>query len=95
MSKGLDALKELKPLQLHGHRNQGEWYGQDCAIGETEQYGIIEEALKRIELLEKTLASIKAICNKPSETWIMSLAEVSKRYTGIDNLINTFEDGLE
>ena len=49
------------------------------------------ECEKELNELKCVSDEIKAICNKPSETMILSLAEISKRYIEIDNLINTFD----
>lgn len=53
-----------------------------------------EQFAKDVAVLIDTLNSIKTICNKPSPSWILSLAEISNRYIEIDNLINTYQEKL-
>ena len=53
------------------------------------------KALKQdVDIYKETLNSIKNICNEPSPSWILSLAEISKRYIEIDNLVNTYDEKL-
>jgi len=54
----------------------------------------LEELKRDVAIYKNTISSIKTICNEPSPSWILSLAEISNRYIQIDNLINTYDDEI-
>lgn len=58
----------------------------------TKQEVELKTLKKEVEELKSLITSIKNICNKPSEQWITSLAEISDRYTEINILIDTYTE---
>lgn len=62
MTKLEKAIKELRPLELHGQKNNGDWYGQDIELGDTEEFQTIELGINElIEELENAEQRYKAL----------------------------------
>lgn len=87
-----NALNELEDLN-HNYKSLKEFYDNSVSYGSKIQ-NELNTLKKDVDIYKDTLDSIKAICNEPSPSMILSLTEIGKKYMEIDKLINTYEKKL-
>ncbi len=79
-----ELLKEIGGLSLHGHRNEGKWYGEEDKIGNYDEFEELESLIEeQNELLTLSLQLNNVWRNRfdynNSESYIMSLEERIKK----------------
>ena len=79
-----ELLKEVGGLSLHGHRNEGKWYGQEAELKDYEEFEELESLIeKQNELLTLSLQLNNVWRNRfdynNSESYIMLLEERIKK----------------
>ena len=82
-----ELLKEIGGLSLHGHRNEGKWYGQEAELKDYEEFEELESLIeKQNELLTLSLQLNNVWRNRfdynNSESYIVELEEKIKKIKG-------------